>query len=170
MKKVSLRSVMEVLDGKGVRFLVVGGLAVNAHGLLRFTADVDIVVQLVPDNIHRAFAALATIGYRPLVPVTAADFADAAIRAAWIRDKGMRVLQFRSDEHKSVTVDVFVAEPFPFDEEFARALKKPLTGGIVVPFVSLETLLRMKAEAGRPRDLADIAELKHRMKDHEPET
>ena len=39
MKQDSLRRIMEVLDRDRVRFLVVGGLAVNAHGLLRFTVD-----------------------------------------------------------------------------------------------------------------------------------
>ena len=167
MKKDSLRSVMGVLEGGGVRFLVAGGLAVNAHGLLRFTADVDIVLQLVPENVRRAFAALGTLGYRPIVPVTAEGFADAATRGGWIRDKGMRVLQFRSDNHRTVTVDVFVEEPFAFDEEYERALKKELRGGTTVRFVSFETLLRMKAAAGRAQDLADIEQLKRRMKNDE---
>lgn len=167
MKKDSLRSIMEALEGGGVRFLVAGGLAVNAHGLLRFTADVDIVVQLAPENVRRTFAALGTLGYRPIVPVTADGFADPATRSGWIRDKGIRVLSFRSDEHKTVTVDVFVEEPFVFDQEYERALKKELTGGTTVRFVSLGTLLRMKTEAGRPQDLADIEQLKHRTKRHE---
>ena len=36
-----------------MRYLVAGGLAVNAHGFLRFTKDVDLVIELVPDNIVR---------------------------------------------------------------------------------------------------------------------
>lgn len=162
MQRESLREVIRVLTDGGVRFLVVGGLAVNAHGLLRFTADVDIVVQLTPDNIRRTFAALASIGYGPIVPVTVANFADEAERQRWIDEKGMRVLQFRSEAHRTVTVDVFVEEPFAFDEEYDRALTKELPSGAAVRFVSLETLLRMKVEAGRPRDLADIAELQQR--------
>jgi hypothetical protein len=158
---------MEVLHGGGVRFLVAGGLAVNAHGLLRFTADVDIVIQLVPENIHKTFAALSTIGYCPIVPVTPEGFADTRTRQGWIADKGMRVLQFRSDEHKTVAVDVFVDEPFPFDEEYAKSLSKPLTKDVTVHFVSLETLIRMKSEAGRPQDLADIDALRQRMRNHD---
>ncbi|MEW5875473.1 MAG: nucleotidyl transferase AbiEii/AbiGii toxin family protein [Candidatus Zixiibacteriota bacterium] len=169
MKQDSLRSVMESLDREGVRFLVAGGLAVNAHGLLRVTADVDLIVQLAPDNIRKAFAALERLGYRPLVPVTVDGFADAKTREGWVRSKGMRVLQFFSDRHRSVTVDVFVEEPFVFDDEYDQSLQKELPDGIVVRFVSLRTLLRMKQEAGRPRDLQDIEELKHRLTDHDPE-
>lgn len=85
---------IQALDKAGVRYLVAGGLAVNAHGYLRFTRDVDLVLQLAPENIVAAFGALEGIAYRPLVPVTAADFADPAKRTAWIRDKGMAVLNF----------------------------------------------------------------------------
>ncbi|MBI1825833.1 MAG: nucleotidyl transferase AbiEii/AbiGii toxin family protein [Planctomycetes bacterium] len=151
---------MKVLHDGGVRFLVVGGLAVNAHGLLRFTADVDIVIRLVADNVQKAFRSLASLGYLPIVPVTVDGFADAETRKGWIRDKGMRVLQFRSDKHQSVAVDVFIEEPFPFDEEYQNAIQKGMSNGAVVRFVSLDTLIRMKTEAARPRDLADVEELK----------
>lgn len=170
MTKESLSRIMEALAAHNVRFLVVGGLAVNAHGLLRFTADVDLVVQLVPDNVRRAFTALGSIGFQPNVPVTAEDFADANTRQGWIRDKGMRVLQFRSDEHKTVTVDIFVSEPFPFDIEYEQSLIRGLAGGIEVRFISLTTLLQMKKEAGRPQDLLDLNQLNHLVKDDEPRT
>lgn len=168
MRRESLRSIMEALDRGGVRFLVAGGLAVNTHGFLRVTADLNIVIQLFPENILKAFAALDSLGYRPLAPVTADAFVDAQLRAGWVKDKGMRVLSFVSDEHRTVTVVVFVQEPFTFDDEYSKALVKVLEGGAVVRFVSLETLLQMKAEAGRPRDLADIEELKHRLRSDRP--
>jgi len=67
MRLNSFAAVARALDDAGVRYLIAGGLAVNAHGYLRYTNDVDLVVQLVPENIVRAFAALASIGYSPLV-------------------------------------------------------------------------------------------------------
>jgi hypothetical protein len=96
MKVNSVRAIFSALRENQVRFLVVGGLAVNAYGLLRFTKDADLVVELAPDNIERAFAALATLGYHPKVPITSSQFADVSLRASWIRDKGMKVLQFWS--------------------------------------------------------------------------
>jgi hypothetical protein len=77
MKLESFEALAQALVATGVRYLVAGELAVNAHGYIRFTKDVDLVVQLVPDNIACAFAALATLGYRATAPVTAAQFADA---------------------------------------------------------------------------------------------
>lgn len=165
MKLASFEAIVRALEDAGVRYLVAGGLAVNAHGYLRFTKDVDFVVQLIPDNIQRAFAALHSLGYRPTVPITAVQFMDAALRESWIRDKGMEVLQFWSDDHRETPVDVFVSEPFAFDEEYERALVKPLYGAIPVRFVSIPTLIRMKEAAGRTQDRIDIEHLRMRLED-----
>lgn len=159
MKLGAFESLVRALDEARVRYLVAGGLAVNAHGYLRFTNDVDLVVQLAPDNIVAAFNALESIGYRPLVPVTAAAFADSAKRNEWIREKGMTVLNFWSDRHRQTPIDVFVTEPFDFGEEYARALVKPL-GAVPVRFVSIPALIRMKELANRPQDRIDIEYLR----------
>lgn len=165
MKLASVEAIFRVLNDAGVRYLVAGGLAVNAHGYLRFTKDADFVIQLVPDNIKRAFTALQTLGYKPLVPITADQFADRSTREGWIRDKGMQVLQLWSDRHRETPIDIFVHEPFPFDEEFSNALVKPLYGSIEVRFVSIPTLIRMKEAAGREQDRIDIEHLRMRLED-----
>ena len=164
MKLASFDALVSALQQAGVRYLIAGGLAVNAHGYLRFTKDVDVVVRLVPDNIERAFAVLEGLGYRPLVPVTAAQFADATTREGWVRDKGMQVLQFWSDVHRETPVDMFVQEPFDFEDEYRRSLAKPL-GTIEVRFVTIPTLIRMKLAAGRPQDRIDIEYLSKRLED-----
>jgi hypothetical protein len=165
MKLASFEAIVRALEGAGVRYLVAGGLAVGAHGYMRFTKDADIVIQLLPENIQRAFAALGALGYRPLVPITGEQFANAAQRESWIRDKGMQVLQFWSDAHRETPVDLFVSEPFNFDEEYGRALVKPLYATIPVRFVSIPTLIRMKEAAGRPQDRIDIEHLRMRLED-----
>jgi len=165
MKLTSFEAIVRALEEAKVKYLVAGGLAVNAHGYLRFTKDVDFVVELIPDNIKRAFSALGTLGYRPLVPITADQFANAPLRESWIRDKGMQVLQFWSDDHRETPIDVFVTEPFPFDDEYRRALVKPLYGSIAVRFVSIPMLIRMKEAADRPQDRIDIDHLRMRLED-----
>ena len=60
MKLGSFDVLVRALGKARVRHLVVGGLAVNAHGYLRFKRDVDLVVQLAPENVAAAFAALTT--------------------------------------------------------------------------------------------------------------
>lgn len=153
------RALIEALDRERVRFLVVGGLAVAAHGYLRFTKDVDLVVELDPGNVERAFTALRSAGYLPHAPVTATQFADPETRDRLIREKHLVVLAFWSDRHRETPVDVFVSEPFPFGEEYEAALVKELAPGLPVRFLRREALVRMKRAAGRPQDLLDAQEL-----------
>jgi len=167
MKLESVEAIVGALNGAKVRYLVVGGLAVIAHGYLRFTKDVDFVIQLRPDNIRRAFEAFAALGYHPLVPITGEQFSDAGNRERWTHEKGMTVLQLWSDKHQETPIDVFVAEPFNFDTEYERALRKFLFGRIEVPVVSISTLIDMKEAAGRPEDKIDVEHLRMRLDDHE---
>ena len=148
------------LNAAGVRYLVAGGLAVNAHGYVRLTQDIDLVVQLERSNILPTFAALGSLGYRPLVPVTAEQFADPVQRDAWIREKRMQVLNFHSSQHPTATVDIFVSDPFDFAAEYEAALPAELAPGVLVRFVSIPTLIAMKELAGRPRDRDDIEHLR----------
>ncbi len=97
--------------------------------------------------------------------MTAEQFADRAMREGWIRDRGMQILQLWSDRHRETPIDIFVREPFPFDDEYARALIKPLYGTVEVRFVSIPTLIKMKEAAGREQDRIDIAHLRMRLED-----
>ena len=160
MKLASFEAIVRALNEAGVRYLVAGGLAVNAHGYIRFTQDVDLVIALDPANILRAFDMLGTLGYKPLVPITAEQFANAELRHEWIRDKFMKVLNFHSDRHRETTVDVFVDEPFDFEREYSVAMQGELAPGLSVRFVSLPTLIAMKEQANRPRDLDDLQHLR----------
>ena len=165
MKLASFEAIVRALADAEVRYLVAGGLAVGAHGYLRYTKDVDLVLQLEPANVVRAFEALKALGYRPIVPVTGAEFADEETREGWIRDKGMQVLQLWSRSHPETPIDLFVREPFAFDEEYDRALVKPLHAEIPVRFVSIPTLIRMKEAANREQDRIDVEHLRLRLED-----
>jgi len=77
VKLASIEAIVGTLNQTGVRYLVAGGVAVNAHGYLRFTQDMDLVIALDPANIVRAFDALSKLGYKPQVPITAEQFANA---------------------------------------------------------------------------------------------
>jgi hypothetical protein len=82
VKLASIEAIVIALEKAKTRYLVVGGLAVAAHGFGRATFDIDLVVQLHSENIIQAMTALQALGYRPSVPVTANQFADAALRTA----------------------------------------------------------------------------------------
>jgi hypothetical protein len=160
LKLASLEAIAGALRDADVRYLIVGGLAVAAHGYGRVTFDLDLVVQMHPENVRRAMAALCSLGYRPTIPVPATHFSDAAIRESWIRDKNMVVFQMHSDQHPETRIDLFVAEPFDFDKEYDAALVGDILPGLPTRFVRLDTLIRMKETAGREKDREDVRQLR----------
>jgi hypothetical protein len=159
MTKAAFAEVARVLSAADIPFIVVGGIAVAEHGYGRNTYDIDLVLPLTPDVVGRAFEALGTIGYRPCVPVSAAQFADPAARHVLLEQKGMKVLTFWSDAHKETPLGIFVTEPFDFAAEYERAEQRDVAPSLAVRIVSLDTLFAMKRDAARPKDLADIDEL-----------
>ncbi len=159
MEVRSVETVVQMLNEANVRYLIVGGLAVNAHGYERHTADIDLVIGLQPENIERGLKALFSVGYRIANPVTAEDFADVKKREVWRKEKGMVVLKLWSDVHRRTPIDVFVYEPFNFQQEYDAAYWVELSDHLKAPMVRYQTLLEMKRDAGRPQDIADVADL-----------
>ena len=157
--QTDFEQIFEALGRVGARYVVVGGVAVLLQGHPRFTADLDLVVGLEPSNVQQAIGALASLDYRPRAPVALDQFADAQARRDWIEQKGLTVFSLWSPRFPATDVDLFVAEPMPFDEMWRHADQVEL-GGTTVAVASIEDLVAMKQKAGRPKDLQDIAELR----------
>ncbi len=160
MRLETLARIVAALNGAGVRYLVVGGVAVTVHGFPRLTVDLDLAVALEEENLRRAIDALASLGYGPVQPGSPADFVDPRIRDAWVREKGMQVLTLVSDRTPEIPIGIFAALPFDFERAWPAALRVPLPEGILMPVVDRETLVAMKEWAGRARDLEDVAALR----------
>lgn len=148
-------STFRALNAAHVRYLVVGGVAVIAHGYVRFTNDLDLVIGLESENVERALIALESINYRPLVPVAQRAFADPIQRECWIREKHMIVFQMLDIDKPKTRLVIFVREPFDFADEYAQAFWQEYRGQDV-PFVRRDAMFQMKRDAGRPHDLVDI--------------
>jgi predicted nucleotidyltransferase len=151
-------SVLKVFQDSGVRYVLVGGLAVLLHGIDRLTADVDVVVDLAPDQASRAVEGLLTAGFKPGVPVDARLFADAAVRERWRTESGMLVFSFWDPENRRPTVDLFADYPMDFELLYRDAVALPLAG-VSVRVASLPHLIEIKKAAGRPKDIDDARRL-----------
>lgn len=167
MNPEHLEKLFAALNAARIRYLVVGGLAVLAHGYLRVTRDLDLVISLDGNNPRRALELFARYGYRPNIPVNLMDFADPKKRRIWQREKGMQVYQLVSEQLMDCPVDIFVEEPFAFSDMYAERVEYELGANTVIPVVSLEHLRAMKQQAGRPRDLLDLEELDQLNEGHE---
>lgn len=160
MERSSLELIVRGLNDEGVRYLLVGGLAVAAHGYLRFTADVDVVLDLEAENLRRGMDVFRRLGYTPRAPVPIEDFADEAKRRSWVSKKNLKVFSLHSPEHRATEVDVFVESPFEFSAAYPEALLQPVADGVLARFVDYARLIELKKRAGRPRDLDDVARLR----------
>jgi hypothetical protein len=151
-------TIFEELITNGVRFVVVGGVAVNAHGVPRFTADIDLIVELEQENVLRLARCMTRLGFKPKVPVPPEALADPANRESWQREKNMRVFSFQHPDRPYEIVDIFVNEPMPFGELWAKKELVPF-GRIALPVIGIDHLLQLKRDAGRLQDLSDIEAL-----------
>ena len=158
MERRSIESIAKALNEADARYLIVGGVAVVAHGFVRFTADVDLVLDPDPVALRRAIAAISALGYRSRAPVPLEQFADPVRRAEWAVQKGLTVFSLFSPEHVATELDLFLECPFDFEAAYGRALRRE-SGGVPLTFVGLHELLALKRGAGRPQDLVDVAQL-----------
>jgi hypothetical protein len=150
--------IFEALNRAEVRYIVVGGLATVLHGHARLTADIDLIIDLAPQEARKAIDALTRIGFRPRIPVAATDFAVEAKRREWIRDKNMRVFPLVDPDDPMRQIDLFADTPIDFGSLWARSEVMSLER-TTVRVISVEDLIELKRLAGRPQDLADIEAL-----------
>jgi predicted nucleotidyltransferase len=152
------------LARRGVRYVIVGGVAVVLHGHVRMTADLDLVVDLETRNVSSAIEALVELGLRPTIPVEPLQFADEGIRTSWVRDKGMTVFSMIDPIDAFRHVDLFAESPMPFEDLWQRSEVVPL-GDLEVRVASIADLIAMKRTAGRAQDIADIERLEELRRD-----
>jgi hypothetical protein len=127
-----------------VEYAVVGGVAVNAHGYVRATNDLDIFIRPTEDNARAAFNALLALGI-PLEGLTPSDL---------LNDE--ENLRFGpAEDHIDILPSI---GEMPFDQVWRNRIETTVAG-LSVPFISKSDLIENKRQVGRLRDLADAEEL-----------
>jgi hypothetical protein len=146
--------------GAGLRFVVIGGVAVNAHGVLRSTKDLDICPDPDRANLERLASILrdldaAQVGMEdfdsdelPFDPTSVDDLAQGGNFRLSTIFGALDVMQWISG----------IPGDFAYPT-LARELEIVELPGVDVPVCSLAHLRAMKRAAGRPQDLQDLADL-----------
>ena len=151
--------VFSALSQANIRYVTVGGFATVLHGFLRATGDIDLVLDMHGPNLVTALNTLKNLGFRPRAPVDILDFASPEKREEWVTTKGLNVFSVHASAGFPLEVDLFVTEPIPFDELFARSKLIPVENELV-RVASIDDIIALKTISGRPKDLADIEALK----------
>jgi predicted nucleotidyltransferase len=135
---------VELLNSKGIKYLIVGGYAVAWHGFPRFTGDIDFWLAISKDNAHKTVEALNEFGFGSL-NITDEDFLQNDL-----------VLQLG---YPPVRIDLLTSlTDLDFDECYPKAIKANLDG-IDTYVLDKESLIKNKRATGRKRDISDIEEL-----------
>ena len=131
---------LKCLNKAGVDYIMVGGWAVNMHGYIRATIDLDIWIMTSRDNADKVYAALKDFG-APLSDVTPEDFAtDGTIFQ-------IGVAPCRIDIINKI-------DGLTYEDASPRAVLKNIDD-VPVRILSLEDLIANKRASGRTKDLAD---------------
>jgi hypothetical protein len=140
------RDLLCAFNAEGVEYLVVGGHAVNAHGVPRLTKDLDVFIRGSEANSERVFRALARFG-APLAGYSSEDFVG----------HEEDVLQIGVEPNR---IDILQAiTGVDFEAAWQRREMFEVEDGLTAPFLSLDDVLTNKLEVGRPQDLADADRL-----------
>lgn len=143
---------LERLTSAKVRFVLVGGLAVNAWGYVRGTRDVDVVPDPEPENLKRLDSLLRELNGRVDVGgrLLSADAIQAFLKT------GDRTLVDTELGQIDVLQGLPQIPPYALLEEQATDVE---VAGLVVRVCSLEHLIEMKRSSERLRDKDDLEAL-----------
>lgn len=150
--------IFQALEKNDIRYLIVGGLAVNLHGPRRYTADIDILLALEAENLEKMTKVMHSLGYIERLPVDLATLSDVAQVKKWLKEKGMTAFTFLSNRGQRVDIDILAGHSLKFDEFDTRRVLID-AGGLMVPVISLDDLIELKKEANRGKDILDIEAL-----------
>jgi len=153
----------QALQEGRVRYLVVGGVAVNLHGVGRLTVDVDLMLALDPENLQHFVSVARRFPLKPVMPVRLEELADAAKVRSWIDEKGMLAFALRSSDPATPTVGILVKPVVPFEDAWSRRVERTVEG-IGIAIAAIEDIIRLKTGTGRQKDEADIKALRQLMR------
>jgi predicted nucleotidyltransferase len=144
-------SILRTLAEHAVDYVIIGGIAVQTHGHVRTTVDIDVLPRPDPSNMVRLADALNALEARVLNPGSADLKVDANMlpRAS--------LWQFAT-RHGAIDVVHDAPGAPPFDELRRRALQIRL-GDLRLSVAGLDDLISMKRASARPIDLEDLAAL-----------
>ena len=163
----SVPDILRALTDAKVQFILVGGFAVQLHGFVRTTIDLDLVLAMDDDNLSRFIAVAKQFGLSPIIPESIDSLRSASQIDRWHREKGMLAFALREPRVGGSVINVLVRPEIPFQQLQTDAVTVQLFERDV-KIASIENLLVMKRIANRPKDRIDIEALEKLQRGEDP--
>lgn len=145
-----MRKVLEALERESVRYVVFGGAALNLHGFVRATEDIDVFLEPTRGNLEALKRALRSVFHDPLIDEISVDELMGDYPAVqYVPPEG----EFHID------ILTRLGEAFQFDN--VESVRMPF-GDIEVSVATPRMLYRMKKNTVRPKDRMDALVLRER--------
>lgn len=149
------KRIFGALNEADIKYLIVGGVAVNLYGYTRFTGDIDILMALDSENLNKMDKLMHAMGYVERLPIKLQDLGDAKLVEKYLEEKGMTAFTYISSGDLQLDIDILAGESLKFDDY--REVKNVVQAwDLELPVVSIDDLIGMKQRAGRDQDLIDL--------------
>lgn len=150
--------IFAALNKARIKYLVVGGVAVNLYGFIRYTGDIDILLELDEKNLLKMDKLMEEMGYIARIPVQIQELRDIKKLQQWIEEKGMKAYTYLNNKRMSPDIDILVEDSMKF-KKHSKEKKVMRAWNIHVPVISYEYLIKMKERANREDDRRDLRAL-----------
>lgn len=150
--------IFAALNKARIKYLVVGGVAVNLYGFMRYTGDIDILLELDQKNLEKIDKLMKKMGYISRIPVQIQELRDEKKLEQWIKEKGMKAYTYLNNKRLGPDIDILVEDSLKF-QKHEKEKNVMRTWNIRIPVISYEYLIKMKKAANRPDDLRDLEAL-----------
>lgn len=164
---MKIAEILRALAKGEVDFVLVGGLAVQLHGFLRSTFDVDLVLAMNDSNLDRFIDVAKGRGLKPVIPVDIDALRDARQIDQWHREKGMLAFALREPQAAGCVIDVLVRPEISYEQLIANSVEGELFGS-KIRIAGIDDLLIMKRAADRPKDRLDVEALEKIKRGEDP--
>ncbi len=164
---MKIAELLQSLSQHKVQYVLVGGLAVQLHGYMRSTFDIDLVLAMNDENLSRFIQVARHLELAPVIPESIDSLKDAGKIDLWHREKGMVAFALREPQVGGSVVDVLVRPEVPFEKLMENAVEGSLFSSKVW-IAGIDDLLKMKRIANRDKDRLDIAALEKIQRGEDP--
>ncbi|OGJ66013.1 hypothetical protein A3A67_02995 [Candidatus Peribacteria bacterium RIFCSPLOWO2_01_FULL_51_18] len=150
------KHVFQALKDAEVRYLIVGGVAMNLLGCPRFTNDIDILLALDNKNLQAMKKAMKALGYDQRIPLSLDELGDEKKTLKLMKEKNLLAYAFFNPQEPLYSVDVIVGPSLQFDRYSAHQIEANVWG-LSLPVISIDDLIGLKKQSDREKDALDVA-------------
>ena len=138
------------LEKRNIVYMLIGDQAVLLYGEPRLTKDIDVTIDIGPENVSVVLEIITELGWSALVDSPEKFVTDTMVLPCMEPNTGIRI--------------EFIFSTSSYEKQAFKRVKHVLIGKANVNFVSIEDLIIHKIIAGSPRDIEDVKAVIHKNK------